>query len=129
VEWAISFRRRRCLHLSSPLRIIQRLLNDPAISRALVLDVILEEIAQTQKRALRDRVIVEPCPLWVMDRNFCVRTLLFRLLGLGLRWLAVSRAVMGGYEGTSAFENWRGARWSLRGNRADFALASSRMGL
>jgi DDE family transposase len=46
----------------------------------LVLDIILEENAHTQERALLDQVVVQPGQLWIMDRNFCVRTFLFRIL-------------------------------------------------
>lgn len=46
----------------------------------LVRDVVLEENAHTQERALFDQVSVEPGQLWIMDRNFCVRTFLFRIL-------------------------------------------------
>lgn len=45
----------------------------------LVRDVVLEENAHTQERALLDQVIVELGQLWIMDRNFCVRTFLFRI--------------------------------------------------
>src|SRR4051794_3634898 len=45
----------------------------------LILDLILEEDAHSQERALLDRVTVEPGQLWIMDRNFCVRSLLFRI--------------------------------------------------
>ena len=45
----------------------------------LVLDVILEENAHSQERALLDRIPIEPGQLWIMDRNFCVRTFLFRI--------------------------------------------------
>jgi hypothetical protein len=45
----------------------------------LVLDVILEENAHSQERALVDRVNVQGDQLWIMDRNFCVRSLLFRI--------------------------------------------------
>src|SRR3954463_3131193 len=45
----------------------------------LVLDRILEEDAHCQERALVDRVGVQPGQLWVMDRNFCVRALVFRI--------------------------------------------------
>src|SRR3954468_19317890 len=45
----------------------------------LILDLILEEDAHCQERALVDRVDVEPGPLWVIDRNFCVRSLVFRI--------------------------------------------------
>jgi hypothetical protein len=53
----------------------------------LVSDVILEENAHTQERALLDQVAIEPGQLWVMDRNFCVRTFLFRILRLGAFFL------------------------------------------
>jgi hypothetical protein len=43
----------------------------------LVRDLILEENAHTQERALLDQVSLEPGQLWVMDRNFCVRSFLF----------------------------------------------------
>ena len=46
----------------------------------LVHTVILEENAHTQERALLDQVEIEPGQLWIMDRNFCVRTFLFRIL-------------------------------------------------
>jgi hypothetical protein len=45
----------------------------------LVLDVVLEENAHTQERALLDQVLIELGQLWIMDRNFCVRTFLFRI--------------------------------------------------
>src|SRR3954466_12259075 len=37
--------------------------------------LILEEDAHCQERALVDRVDAQPGQLWVMDRNFCVRSL------------------------------------------------------
>ena len=46
----------------------------------LVLDIILEENGHAQERALLDQVVVEPGQLWIMDRNFCVRTFVFRIL-------------------------------------------------
>ena len=56
----------------------------------LILDLILEEDAHCQERALLDRVTVEPGQLWIMDRNFCVRSLLFRIERAGafflVRW-------------------------------------------
>jgi hypothetical protein len=56
----------------------------------LILDLILEEDAHCQERALLDRVEVAPGQLWVMDRNFCVRSLLFRVARQGacflVRW-------------------------------------------
>src|SRR3954462_9521155 len=45
----------------------------------LILDLILEEDAHCQERALVDRVDVAPGQLWIMDRNFCVRALVFRI--------------------------------------------------
>src|SRR3954453_20055388 len=45
----------------------------------LILDLILEEDAHCQERALVDRVDVQPGQLWSMDRKFCVRSLLFRI--------------------------------------------------
>jgi hypothetical protein len=46
----------------------------------LVRNILLEENAHTQERKLLERVVVEPGQLWIMDRNFCVRTFLFRIL-------------------------------------------------
>ncbi len=46
----------------------------------LVLDLILEENAHTQERALLDQVEIAPGQLWIMDRNFCVRSFVFRIL-------------------------------------------------
>ena len=45
----------------------------------LVRDLVLEENAHTQERALLDQVGIEAGQLWIMDRNFCVRTFLFRI--------------------------------------------------
>src|SRR3954452_16598295 len=45
----------------------------------LILDLIPEEDAHCQERALVERVEVRPGQLWVMDRNFCVRSLVFRI--------------------------------------------------
>jgi hypothetical protein len=53
----------------------------------LVRDIILEENAHTQERALLDQVDIEPGQLWIMDRNFCVRTFLFRILRTGAFFL------------------------------------------
>ena len=53
----------------------------------LVLDVVPEENAHTQERALLDQVGVEPGQLWIMDRNFCVRTFLFRIHRAGAFFL------------------------------------------
>src|SRR4051812_30560003 len=56
----------------------------------LILDLILEEDAHCQERALVDRVEVQPGQLWVMDRNFCVRSPVFRIASRGacflVRW-------------------------------------------
>jgi hypothetical protein len=54
----------------------------------LILDVILAEDAHTQERALVDRVPVEPGQLWVVDRNFCVRSLLLRIARSGAFFVA-----------------------------------------
>jgi hypothetical protein len=53
----------------------------------LVREIVLEENAHTQERALLEQVGVEPGQLWVMDRNFCVRTFLFRILRSGAFFL------------------------------------------
>lgn len=45
----------------------------------LVLDLILEEDAYCQERALVGRIAVEAGQLWIMDRNFCLRSLIFRI--------------------------------------------------
>ena len=44
-----------------------------------ITDLILEEDAHTQERALLDRIPIEPGRLYIADRNFCVRSLLFRI--------------------------------------------------
>lgn len=53
----------------------------------LVRDVVLEEDAHAQERALLDRIAVAPGQLWVADRNFCVRTFLFRITRAGASFL------------------------------------------
>ena len=53
----------------------------------LVLDLILEENAHRQERALLDQVPIEPGQLWIMDRNFCVRTFLFRIMSTDASFL------------------------------------------
>jgi hypothetical protein len=53
----------------------------------LILDLILEEDAHCQERALVDRVDVRPGPLWIMDRNFCVRSLICRIARRGASFL------------------------------------------
>jgi hypothetical protein len=44
-----------------------------------ITELILEEDAHTQERALFDRIPIEPGRLYIADRNFCVRSLLFRI--------------------------------------------------
>jgi hypothetical protein len=53
----------------------------------LIRDLILEENAHCQERALVDRIEVQPGQLWVIDRNFCVRSLLFRIARRGASFL------------------------------------------
>ena len=53
----------------------------------LVRDIVLEENAHTQERALLDLVTIERGQLWIMDRNFCVRTFLFRIHRAGASFL------------------------------------------
>jgi IS4 transposase len=45
----------------------------------LILDAVLEENAHAQERSLLDQIAIELGQLWIMDRNFCVRTFLFRI--------------------------------------------------
>ena len=45
----------------------------------LILDLILEENAHTQERDLLKEVPVSAGELWILDRNLCVRTFLFRI--------------------------------------------------
>ncbi len=47
----------------------------------LITAVVLEEDAHTQERALFGRIPIEPGRLYIADRNFCVRSLLFRITG------------------------------------------------
>jgi hypothetical protein len=55
-----------------------------------VTDLILEEDAHTQERALFDRIPIEPGRTYIADRNFCVRSLLSRIAAAGafflIRW-------------------------------------------
>jgi Transposase DDE domain len=53
----------------------------------LITDLVLEENAHTQERALLDAVVVQPGELWIADRNFCVRTLVFRIQRSGAFFL------------------------------------------
>lgn len=56
----------------------------------LIRDLVMEENAHCQERALLDQVDIERGQLWIADRNFCVRTLLFRIARQGafylIRW-------------------------------------------
>jgi IS4 transposase len=49
----------------------------------LILEVVLEEDGHAQERSLLDQIAIEPGQLWIMDRNFCVRTFLFRIQRTG----------------------------------------------
>jgi hypothetical protein len=71
--------------LSAALPAKSLALSEPA--SGLVLDIVLEENAHPQERALLDQVDVEPGQLWIRDRNFCVRTFLFRILRRGAFFL------------------------------------------
>ena len=53
----------------------------------LVTDVVLEEDAHTQERALLEAIVVRPGELWIADRNSCVRTFLFRIQRAGAFFL------------------------------------------
>jgi IS4 transposase len=53
----------------------------------LILKVVLEENAHAQERSLLDQIPIEPGQLWIMDRNFCVRTFLFRIQRSGAFFL------------------------------------------
>src|SRR3954471_3839916 len=80
-------------HRIAPLRTVgsaglagmSRAVYEPA--SGLILDLILEEDAHRQERALVDRVDVRPGQLWIMDRNFCVRALVFRIARRGASFL------------------------------------------
>jgi IS4 transposase len=45
----------------------------------LIRAVVLEEDGHAQERSLLDQIPIELGQLWIMDRNFCVRTFLFRI--------------------------------------------------
>lgn len=53
----------------------------------LITDVVLEENAHTQERALLEAIVVRPGELWIADRNFCVRSFLFRIQRAGAFFL------------------------------------------
>lgn len=54
----------------------------------LITDLILEEDAHTQERDLLKEVPVTAGELWILDRNLCVRTFLFRIARAGGFFLA-----------------------------------------
>ena len=54
----------------------------------LILDLIPEENAHTQERDMLEEVAVSACELWILDRNLCVRTFLFRIARAGGFFLA-----------------------------------------
>ncbi len=54
----------------------------------LITDLILEENAHTQERNLLKEVPVSAGELWILDRNLCVRTFLFRIARAGGSFLA-----------------------------------------
>ena len=59
----------------------------------LILDAVLEENAHAQERSLLDPIPIEPGQLWIMDRNFCVRTFLFRIQRTGAFFLVRRHAM------------------------------------
>ena len=59
----------------------------------LILDAVLEENAHAQERSLLDPIAIEPGQLWIMDRNFCVRTFLFRIQRTGAFFLVRRHAM------------------------------------
>lgn len=63
-----------------------------AVAQHLVQQVVLDEDAYVQERALVNQVQVRAGEVWLGDRNFCVRTFLFRLHEAGaafvMRWHA-----------------------------------------
>jgi Transposase DDE domain len=50
-----------------------------APAQQVIRQVILEEDAYTQERACLDRLHIEAGEIWIADRNFCVRSFLFRV--------------------------------------------------
>lgn len=52
-----------------------------------VSQVVLQEDAYTQERALFDRLKISPDELWIADRNFCVRSFLLRIHQAKARFL------------------------------------------
>ena len=59
----------------------------------LILEVVLEENGHAQERALLDQLVLEPGQLWIMDRNFCVRTFWFRIQRSGAFFLVRRHAM------------------------------------
>ncbi len=59
----------------------------------LILDLVLEENGHAQERASLDQVPIEPGQLWIADRNFCVRTFLFRIQRTGAFFLVRRHAM------------------------------------
>ncbi len=53
----------------------------------LIGDLVLQEDAHSQERALFDRIAIEPGALYIADRNFCVRSLLSRIIATGTSFL------------------------------------------
>lgn len=48
-------------------------------ARKIIRQVVLEEDAYTQERALLDQLEIHAKEVWLADRNFCIRSFLFRL--------------------------------------------------
>jgi IS4 transposase len=59
----------------------------------LILDAVLEENAHAQERSLLAPIPIESGQLWIMDRNFCVRTFLFRIQRTGAFFLVRRHAM------------------------------------
>jgi IS4 transposase len=70
----------------------------------LIRDVVLEEDGHAQERSLLDQVKVEPGQLWIADRNFCVRTFLFRIQREGAFFLVRRHAQNLPYDELSPLE-------------------------
>jgi hypothetical protein len=59
----------------------------------LILEAVLEEDGHAQERSLLEPITIEPGQLWIMDRNFCVRTFLFRIQRAGAFFLVRRHAM------------------------------------
>jgi len=61
-----------------------------ALAPKIIRQVVCAEDAYTQERALLKRLVIEPGEIWIADRNFCVRSFLFRIHRAGsvflVRW-------------------------------------------